>query len=217
MVMTSYFFDTNFLFKNFFNRKYFRQCELKDYFNSDCEKFISKNVEYEFSNIFLEFSNQMSQFLAEPYFEMDNQKTDISLKQYQKLTKDIEILKFNNSAVSSMIWKSIYPRENTVKTKRFKNDLNDFIWGFNTYFHYKYKDLMSQFKIHNRLAKYEEINLILGEYLHKADLNICLDAHDLCVCLDIDDLVFVSSDKDFKKNEELILENTKIKEVKLLQ
>ena len=217
MVMTSYFFDTNFLFKNFFNRKYFRECELKEYFSSDFERFISKNVEYEFSNIFLEFSNQMNQFLIGPYFEIDNFKQDISLKQYQNLAKDIEILKFNNTPISSMIWKSLYPCENTVETKRFKNDLNNFIWDFNNYFHYKYHDLMNQFEIHKRLTKYKEINLVLGKCLHKADLNICLDAHDLCVSYDIDDLVFVTSDKSFSKNEELILENTEIKEVRLLQ
>ena len=214
--MMSYFFDTNFLFKSFFNTAYPKTEPLQKYINNPHPKYISKNVDYEFSNIYLEFSNQINRFLMEPYFKIKN-KDKITVKRYNKITREIEILNFNSSAVSSMIWNLINPQNRPLNGNEFKAFLEDFILDFNSHFHYKYNDLYSRFEIHTRLEKYNDLTDILKHHLHDADLQICLDAHDVCIQNRLDDMVFVTADKAFEKNQELILQNTEIKEIQLIK
>ena len=210
--MTSYFFDTNFLFKRIFSKFYFDEYKLNDYFSND-SMFISNNVEYEFSNIFLEFSNQFNNFLIEPYYRIDKLGPHITCEDYQKLTKSVEIIKFNNNNLSSIIWNIITENKARVSNDEFKKGLNKFIYDFNSYFHIKYDFLMKELTIHKRLDNYYEIYNVLSPHIHTSDLKICLDAHDLAVKNNISDLAFVSEDKVFKKNSELILENTKIDQI----
>ena len=211
--MTSYFFDTNFLFKVFFNKNYLYVCDLKDYLNNDSDKFISDNVEYEFSNIFLEFSNQLNHFLINPYYSLEGLDGDMTLKDYMELTESVEVLKFNNEIICEMIWKSVCGERTSISKREFRECLKGFMFDFNHYFHFKYNDLMEQMTIHKRLERYDDISNVLGHLLHKADLEICLDAHDIAVKNDIDDLAFVTADRSFLNNADLIVEYTRIDRV----
>lgn len=69
---------------------------------------------------------------------------------------------------------------------------------------------MKQMVKHKRLEHYDDISKIWGHVLHRADLKICLDAHDIAVKNDIDDLAFVTADRSFFNNAELIVEYTQI-------
>lgn len=211
--MTSYFFDTNILFKIFFNSQSLDECELKDYLTPNSNRFISKNVEYEFSNIFLEFSSELNHFLIEPYFLLDELEENLTLGEFQRLTKDIEVLKFNNANVSSMIWQCVCGDEKSILPDDFKKGFHDFIFSFNSYFQFKYMELMDMMIVNARLDKYDEIKNTLKPHIHRADLNICLDAHDIAVKNCIDDLVLVSADKIFSRNSDLICDSTKISEI----
>lgn len=211
--MTSYFFDTNFLFKTFFNRSGLDECSLKNYLINDSEKFISKNVEYEFSNIFLEFENRFNHLLIGSYYNMDELDQNINLTDFQRLTKNAEILKFSNDAVTTMIWKTICGDESEISKDKFRMGLQEFILDFNCYFHLKYNRLINQMSVHQRLSRYEELENILKPHIHAADIRICLDAHDVAVTRGIDDLALVSADSVFMKNYDLIVENTKISEI----
>ena len=209
MAVTSYFFDTNFLFKAFFNTKSLEECELKDYLGSDSGKFISKNVEYEFSNIFLEFSNRINHYLIAPYYALDDDGK-FTLEDYRRMTESLEILKYNSDAVSAMIWKCICRDKKSLSKSQFRRGLKGFILDFNQYFHFKYNHLTGQMTVHTRLERYEKTSKILASCLHRADLEICLDAHDVALRMDIDNLAFVTADKSFINNSKLIVENTKI-------
>lgn len=208
--MTSYFFDTNILFKIFFNSQSLDECELKDYLTPNFNRFISKNVEYEFSNIFLEFSNELNHFLLEPYFRLDELEENITLDEFQRLTKDIEVLKFNSINISSMIWQCVCGDKKSILRDDFKKSFHDFIFSFNSHFQFKYMELMDMMTVNVRLDKYDEIKKTLKPHIHRADLEICLDAHDIAVKNCIDDLVLVSGDKIFSRNSDLICERTKI-------
>ena len=210
MAMTTYFFDTNFLFRVFFNKNYLYVSDLRDYLNNDSAKFISGNVEYEFSNIFLVFLNQLNHFLIAPYYELEGSGGDMTLEDYMRLTESIEVLKFNNKGISEMIWKCVCGDKKSISKKDFRKGLKRFIFDFNHYFHFKYNDLMGQITIHRRLEDYHDISMVLGHVLHRSDLKICLDAHDVAVKNGIDDLVFVTGDRSFLENAELILEYTEI-------
>lgn len=211
--MTSYFFDTNFIFKVFFNKNYLYVSDLKEYLNNDSDKFISNNVVYEFSNIFIEFSNQMNHFLIAPYYELEGAGGDITIKDYMRLTESIEVLKFNSRDISEMIWKCVCGDRKSIPKRDFRKGLKRFIFDFNHYFHFKYNDLMGQVTKHNRLEHYDDISKVLGHVLHEADLKICLDAHDAAVKNGIDDLAFVTADRSFLDNAELIVEYTQIERI----
>lgn len=214
--MTSYFFDTNILFKMFFTSQAFDECEVRDYLTPSSRRFISKNVEYEFSNIFLEFTSKSNHFLIEPYYRLDELQRKVTLDEFQRLTNDIEVLKFNSNNISSMIWDCICEDKKSILRHDFKKGLHDFIFSFNSYFHFKYAKLMDMMSVHTRLDRYDEIKETLKPHIHRADLEICLDAHDIAVKNGINNLVFVSGDKTFKRNSVLICENTKISEIILI-
>lgn len=211
--MTSYFFDTNILFKIFFNRLPFDRCEFKDYLTPASGRFISKNVEYEFSNIFLEFSSELNHFLIEAYYLLDEAEQNITPVGFQRLTKNTEVLKFNNRNISSMIWQYVCGDKKRILGDDFKKGLHDFIISSNSYFQFKYMKVMDMMTVNARLDNYDKIEETLKPHIHMADLKICLDAHDIAVKNGIDDLVFVSGDKIFSKNSDLICDCTKISDI----
>jgi hypothetical protein len=212
----SYFFDTNVIISYYFLWEPQHE-NVKRFIESNNPKYYSQTVKGESEKKSSEIQKNFSDFINLLLNELRKSKKTsknyelMNKSSFKSLLTNFKKFDFNENQIIDLIWeKSNEYYENKINIDKIINNVQE-VKNYFLQIFYKSKTYCNEkLIIHTMEKRDEELEKNIRNLLHELDLTIFLEAHDLALNKPIKNLCFVSANKGFIDNSEVLIDNSKV-------